>query len=204
MTVLLTTLDGHSHPRFSTLWHDVDDDNKEQPEKDIPIPDPQYLDHSRPFLRNLPAPSHNPGLACFIVVLPEKYRSILNCLLFFRELCLWPISGATTQLASHHLLHLAQTWTWFCLGNDGCCCRWQWLWLFNGCMDFPSILNLNSKLIQKSYMHIQVKAIQVKDQFGEDVLNSRLDTWRRVFAAMTTPGVQKPHWLPACLTNEVW
>ena len=72
------------------------------------------------------------------------------------------------------------------------------VWLYG----LSSILNLNSKLIQMSYMHIHT--IQVKDKFDKDALNSRLDTWRRVFAAMTTPGVQKPHWLPACLTNEVW
>ena len=31
-----------------------------------------------------------------------------------------------------------------------------------------------------------------------------LSTCRRVLAAMTTPGVQKPHWLPLCLTKEDW
>ena len=36
------------------------------------------------------------------------------------------------------------------------------------------------------------------------IYDDLLSTCRRVLAAMTTPGVQKPHWLPLCLTKEDW
>ena len=103
-----------------------------------------------------------------------------------------PVAGASTKLSRHHLLHLAKSRARLGLERS----------FENFSIDFFSNAWLGRGLILKQPGARSVLLPSPPNTNTNTNTNTN-ETWSSVLAAITIPGVQNPHWLPLCLTNEV-